>query len=131
MAIKPVVRYMLLCEDWRLEPAASRRIVIYGLLTSIRPHTPHYPFVQPQLCVFLSLTDGYGRAEAKVVCRDDETERPVFETRPQTVAFGPDPSAVGAVSFRMRDCFFPKSGMYTVQFWYDGELLESRPLRLR
>ena len=28
MAIKPVVRYMILCEDWRFDPPDSTRIVI-------------------------------------------------------------------------------------------------------
>ena len=36
MAIKPVVRYMLLCEDWELDPESNRKINILGLVTNIR-----------------------------------------------------------------------------------------------
>jgi len=35
MAIKPVVRYMLLCDDWRLDADNNRRIIILGLISNI------------------------------------------------------------------------------------------------
>ena len=36
MAIKPVVRYMLLCDDWELDTTNEHRINIFGLISTIR-----------------------------------------------------------------------------------------------
>ena len=36
MAIMPVVRYMRLCDDWRLDPQNNRRVTIIGLISDIR-----------------------------------------------------------------------------------------------
>ena len=132
MAIKPVVRYMLLCDDWRLDPANNRRITIIGLISNIRAlDDPPYPLLYRELCVFLALTEGYGQGQGKIVCVYEESGAVVFETRLRPIAFGPDPLEVVGVPFRIRDCTFPSAGIYFVQFWYEGELVEERPLRMR
>lgn len=132
MAIKPVVRYMLLCDDWRFEPANSRRISIIGLISNIHAlDDPPYPLEYEAICVFLTLTEGRGSGKCKIVCTFEETGQPIFETHERTLTFGPDPLQVMAVPFRIRDCTFPRAGMYSVQFWYEGELVEERPLRMR
>jgi hypothetical protein len=132
MAIKPVVRYMLLCEDWQLDPANSRRVTIVGLISNIRAlDDPPYPLLYREICVFLALTDTVGQGEGKIICVHEQSGQKIFETRPRPIAFGPDPLEIVGVPFRIRDCFFPHSGMYSVQFWYEDELVEERPLRLR
>jgi hypothetical protein len=58
MAITPVVRYTLLCEDLRLDPQNSRRVTIIGLVSNIRSlDEPPYPLTYRELCVFLALTE--------------------------------------------------------------------------
>lgn len=132
MAIKPVVRYMILCDDWRADPANSRRITIVGLVTNLRvTGSSTFPFRLQELCVFLTLTDGYGRGEGRIVCADEETGQIIFETPPQPMLFGSDPLEVRGFAFRIRGCLFPRAGLYSVQFWYEQELVEERPLRLR
>jgi hypothetical protein len=132
MAIKPVVRYMLLCDDWRLDPDHNRRIIIVGLISNIHAvEEPPYPLFYRELCVFLALTEGRGQGEGKIVCVRAEDEQKIFETHPRTIGFGGDPLEVIGVSFRIRDCSFPRAGLYSVQFWYEGELVEERPLRMR
>lgn len=132
MAIKPVVRYMLLCDDWHLGATNDRRITVYGLMTNIHSvDDPPYPLLFEELCVFLVLTDGYGQGEGKIVCVSEETGANVFRTPTRTIAFNPDPLETAGVSFRLRDCRFPQAGMYSIQFWFDAELVEERPLRLR
>jgi hypothetical protein len=132
MAIKPVVRYMLLCDDWRLEPGTSLRITILGLVSNIHAiDDPPYPLLYKEMCVFLALTEGYGQGQGKIVCVYEETGQTAFETRTRPIPFGSDPLEVVGVPFRIRDCLFPQPGMYSVQFWYEGELVEERPLRLR
>lgn len=132
MAVKPVVRYMLLCDDWRLDPANNRRITIVGLVTNIHAiDDPPYPLLYEELCVLLVLTEGRGQGQAKIACVHEETGERAFETRTRPIQFGPDPLEVIGVPFRIRDCLFPRSGLYSIQFWYDDELIEERPLRMR
>lgn len=132
MAIKPVVRYMLLCDDWHSDPANGWRVTIIGLLTNINPaYETSYPLVYPELCVFLVLTEGYGQGEGRIVCIDEESGNAVFETGSRPIPFGPDPLKVIGVPFRIQECPFPGAGLYSVQFWYESELVEERPLRVR
>jgi hypothetical protein len=132
VAVQPVVRYMILCEDWEIDPANPRRVSIHGLLTNIRSlEDPPYPLLYREICVFLALTSARGRGIARIVCVSDESEGTVFETPERQVAFGPDPLEVVGLTFRIRDCQFPNPGMYSFQFWYNGKLLEERPLLLR
>ncbi len=132
MAIKPVVRYMLLCDDWQLDPQNNRRVTIIGLISNIHAlEDPPYPLFYREMCVFLALTEGRGQGEGKITCVFEETGQRVFETRGRPISFGPDPLEVVGVPFRIRDCSFPQAGLYAVQFWYEGEVVEERVLRLR
>jgi hypothetical protein len=132
MAIKPVVRYMLLCDDWRLDPGNNRRVTILGLISNIHSlGQPPYPLFYREMCVFLALTEGRGHGEGNIVCVFEDTGQTIFATRKRPIVFGPDPLAIVGVPFRIRDISFPSPGLYSVQFWYDGELVEQRPLRMR
>jgi hypothetical protein len=132
MTIKPIVRYMLLCDDWRLESPNNRRVTVIGLIWNIHSiEDPPYPLSYREFCVFLALTDGRGQGEGRIVCVFEDTGETVFETRNRPIPFGPDPLEVVGVPFRIRDCSFPRPGRYSVQFWYDGVMVEERPLSLR
>src|SRR5690349_6627544 len=132
MAIPPVVRYMLLCDDWHLDHDDGQRVTIVGLVSNIHAlDDPAYPLLYRELCVFLALTEGFGAGEAKIACVHEESGQLIFETRSRTITFGPDPLEVLGVPFSIRDCIFPRAGMYSIQFWYAGDLIEQRPLRLR
>lgn len=64
MAIAPVVRYMLLCDDWQVDPANQSRVHIIGLVSFIRATDElPYPLRYRELCVFLALTEGRGKGE--------------------------------------------------------------------
>jgi hypothetical protein len=131
MAIKPVVRYMLLCEDWKLDLENNRRITILGLITNIRSlEDPPYPLLYREMCVFLALTEGRGQGEIRLICFTEEGEETVFDIV-RTISFGTDPLEVVGVPFRIRNFLFPKAGVYSVQLYYEGELVEERTLRLR
>jgi hypothetical protein len=132
MAIKPIVRYMLLCDDWRLDLENNRRVTIMGLISNIHAlEDPPYPLFYREMCVFLALTEGRGQGEGKIVCVFGESGQQIFETPGRSISFGPDPLEVVGVSFRIRDCSFPQAGLYAVQFWYDGEVVEECLLRMR
>jgi hypothetical protein len=57
VAIKPIVRYMLLCDNWQLDPTNNRRITIHGLMINVHSSIdPPYPLLLEEFCVFLVLT---------------------------------------------------------------------------
>ena len=66
MAIKPVVRYMIPCDDWQVDADNVRRITIVGLINYIDSlDKPPYPLLFREMCVFLSLTGGRGTGQGK------------------------------------------------------------------
>jgi hypothetical protein len=81
--------------------------------------------------VFLALTEGRGTGTAQIICVFEDTGQKIFETPQRQVAFGADPLEVVGLPFRIRDCRFPYPGMYSIQFWYNDEKMEERPLLLR
>jgi hypothetical protein len=134
MPIIPIVRYMILCEDVGFAPDAARRVNILGLLTninSIDESKAAYPLLYPELCVFLAVTEARGSASVQIICVLDETGHRVFGTPRHTISFGDDPLEVVAIPFRIRDCLFPHEGLYSFQFWYNDQMIEERPLRMR
>jgi hypothetical protein len=87
MAIAPIVRYMLLCNDWRTDPENENRITIVGLLSNIHPRAGEsFPLIVREICVVLLLTDGYGHADFSIVCMNDETGEVVFASGPRPIA---------------------------------------------
>lgn len=132
MEIKPLVRYMLLCDDWFVDPDHRSRVHIVGLISNIRSlEEPPYPFLFREFCVYLALTEGRGQGTGRIVCVFEDSGQPIFQTRPRLISFGSDPLAVIGVPYRISDCRFPEAGLYTVQFWFDDEKLAECPLRLR
>jgi hypothetical protein len=131
MQVKPVVRYMVLCDDIHLAPDNDRQVTIVNLISNIRSlENPPYPLVRRELCVFLALTECRGEGVGKIVCTFEDGRR-VFETRERQISFGLDPLEVVGVPFRIRDCLFSEAGLYSIQFWYEGNVLEERPLLMR
>jgi hypothetical protein len=123
---------MILCEDWGFDPSVPRRINVYGLLSNIKAlDEPAYPLVYRELCVLLLLTEVRGSGLAQILCVLQETGQPIFATRRQAIAFPNDPLKVVTLPFRIRDCRFPRPGLYSVQFWYNRRVVDERPLLLR
>lgn len=132
MSVIPIVRYMILCQDWGVAPENPRRVNIYGLLSSIRAlEKPPYPLLYRELCVFLALTETRGTGTAQIVCVLEETGQRVFGSPKYTVSFGDDPLEVVGLPFRIRDCRFPEKGLYSIQFWYNDEKVHECPLLSR
>ena len=121
-----------MCEDYSVRSEGDLRVTIIGLVSDIAAVTaPRFPLYRDELCVFLTVTDGYGSGLGRIVCVFEESGRSVFETPESLLDFGPDPLAVRGFAFRIQGCRFPRAGLYSVQFWYEGELIEERPVRLR
>lgn len=131
MAVMPVVRYMILCDAWLVDEQIERRIHIIGLVSQLSPAgEPPYP-LRSDLCVFLALTEGYGSGLWKIICVHEASGKVMFRSNERKITFGPDPLEIGGVGIRLRDCIFPHAGLYSVQFWFEGQMVEERPLRAR
>jgi len=128
----PILRYMILCQDWGRDPSNPLRINIYGVLSNIYAlDDPPYPLLYREFCVLLMLTGGRGTGDGQIICVFEDTGQRIFGSPKQPITFGPDPLDVIGVAFRLSDCSFPAPGLYSVQFWYNDVLVEERPLLLR
>jgi hypothetical protein len=131
----PIVRYMLLCDDVRPDPDRPGCTHIDCLMSNIVSlEDPPFPLLREMICVYLVLTEcqGRGTVQIRVSFVDDEPEQPVFGTPVHDLDFaGVGPLDAIGIPFRIRDCPFPRPGGYAVQFWYNGQKLDERPLRVR
>jgi hypothetical protein len=129
--ITPLVRYMIICDDWRSDPSNDRQVTIIGLISNINSiDQPPYPLLYREMCV-LALTEGRGQGEGQIVCAFEESGQKIFETPKRSISFARDPLAVVGVPFRIRDCRFPFPGMYSVQFLFNEVKIAEHPLLLR
>jgi uncharacterized protein DUF6941 len=132
MATAPIVRYMLPCHDWEMDPIRDRLINIVGLLSQIRAEEyASFPVVFPELCIVLVLTECYESGIGRIACVRDEDGGIVFSSREHIMLFDTDPLNVVVTVFRLLDCSFPAPGIYSIQFWFDDQLLHECPLRVR
>lgn len=73
----PGARYMILCEDARVDPARSKCVNIDCLLSNIVSHEdPPFPLLREEVCVYMVLTDcvGNGVGHLRLVDADSEPE---------------------------------------------------------
>lgn len=131
MNIKPIVRYILLSEDFVLDPFDRHQITVVNLRASYRVIDDDYPALIEQICCVLAVTDARGRGIMRVRCIDEESEQIVFSSGIHDVVLTEDPLELTIIPFRIRDCRFPKPGVYSFQVLWNGDVLESCPLRMR
>ena len=130
--IPPVVRNMILCKEARLDPSVPDNITLEGLVNTIRADDdPPFPCRVPLFCVYLRLTGGRGEGRGRVAIRFAETGEPVFLGPGHTISFVANPLLIRILNFRVRNCVFPRPGLYYVQFWYDAELIAEQSLLVR
>ncbi len=95
---------------------------------------PPFPVLREKICVYLVLSECHGRGvgQVRVAYVDSEPEQLLFGSPEHALDFtGRSPLELIGVVFRLRDCLFPQAGRYSVQFWYDSQKIEERPLRLK
>jgi hypothetical protein len=90
--------------------------------------------MREQICIYLVLTGchGEGTGQIRVAFADSDPEQLLFGSPEHKLNFaGHSPLELLGVVFRLRDCLFPKAGRYSVQFWYNSQKVEERPLHLK
>lgn len=130
MHVAPLVRYLLLSQDFVVDPDDPRQISIVNLLASYNV-LEDYPTLIEEICCVAAVSGGRGSGQVQVVCVDEESERGLFAGQVHEVHCGEDPLDLMIVPFRIRDCYFPKPGMYSFQLFWNGELIGTCSLRLR
>src|SRR5436190_20154240 len=121
--IPPVVREMMLCREARRDPSAPEEMTLHGLVNVIRADDdPPFPCRVPLLTVYLRLTGGRGEGQGRVVVLFADTGEAVLVGPEHPISFVPNPLLIRILSFRLRNCVFPRAGLYYVQFWYDDEI---------
>lgn len=132
MDVLPVVRYFLLSEDISTNPKDPKKVTVIDLLTTIRSKDePPYPVLIPEICCTAWLTDGRKSGEAQIVCVEDETAEKSFASRSHVVQLSEDPLEISIVAIRIGDCYFPRPGLYTFEFYWNQTKLAECPLRMR
>lgn len=130
----PIVRYMIACEDIRINPDDPRKVTLVNVVSTIRSREqPAYPLLFRELCIFVQLTECHGGGEVDLQIVHEESDQTAYPgpDQPWKVQLPNDPLEAIGLPFRIRNILFPLSGPYSIQFWYNRILLAHQSLLLR
>lgn len=121
----PTLLALLLCDQVTHDSTTGKHSLL-GLFSRIS--TKSFPSTHPQLHVFISLTDGHGRAsgQLRLVRKDAEEEAPPQMELSGKIEF-PSPLAIVELVFTIVNLPLPAPGRYSCDFYCNGVLLGSRP----
>ena len=129
--VLPMVRNILVCEDLIIDPTNRQNVSLKNLLGTIRSLSqPPFPFLYPELCVYIQLTECRGVGDVRVQIEEADTNRTIFQTPTRRVLLGNDTLKRRGLSFRVRDLLFPSAGLYLIEFWYNDIKLVEETLLL-
>jgi hypothetical protein len=133
--MEPEVRYLILCDDVRVDPLNYHRVDVLGLMTALRAtgHPP-FPLARPLFCVLVLLTAcGAAGQGGDLVVRliQESTSRIIFRTSPRRIRFVNDPEDTSGAVFRIHNCSFPAGGLYWVECVFAGTVLARQRLSVR
>jgi hypothetical protein len=129
----PVIRHFIACERVERSPN-GRHYSLINVIHSIRGLPGAlFPRIHPELTLFIMMTDSLGshNFSIQVATWDNEEERSIWETRKATLDMGDDPLKVHGWSFRLRDIWFDRPGLYELRLICNGEIVAREPIRLR
>ena len=121
----PIVKYMIMCEDARLE-GVPKRLNIYGLTVQLSAPDGTFPVYMPTLYAVLALRNGRGAGMGRVVGMHAENSIVICRSAARRLNFGHDPLQVQVAPFRMRMVRFPAAGAYQFEFRYDDIVLATQ-----
>jgi hypothetical protein len=131
-AIPPVVRHMLLCDTYRVDPNDRLRVDLLGVRHTFQASgNPRFPFTAPPFLVLLRFTGARGKAKCRIDVRHAATQQDVHKGPEQMVTFTAHPLSVLDLRIPVSGCAFPAPGLYTVQFRFEDRLISQEPLRVR
>jgi hypothetical protein len=122
----PDVLSLIVCDQIITDRMTGKQSLI-GMFSKI--HAPRFPAAHPQLCVFVALTEGYGKTELIIRLVDANDARPPIVEGRGNVDFK-NPRAIAHLALQFHGLTFPEPGEYRVQLWSGGELLREARLEL-
>lgn len=121
----PIALAMIVCDDILVFPTGKRTII--GTLSNLRSAT--FPLVQPLLCVYLALTEGYGPFDFLYrIVDSDEARKPIYETMGSASGLAINPLALMELELRLTKLAFPTPGEYRIQFIVRDSVIAERRL---
>ena len=127
--MRPIVQYLIVCDDVRPDPSNPLRVNAFGLIINIRPSAvPPFPVIRPHLCVLVLMTRCQGVGDLSIRIVHNATGQSAFFNSPRRIRFVGSPRDAVGVTFRVRNCAFPEAGVYWVEVIYDGTVIARRPL---
>lgn len=117
----PVGVAIVIC-DLIIEDKLTSKKSLIGIFNQIG--TQNFPYRHPQICVFVSVTEGRGQCAARLRIIHDESEHVVAEVN-GNIDF-PDVNAVFELNFNLVGLVFPEPGTYSIEFYCDDTLVLER-----
>ncbi len=122
---RPTLLAILTC-DAAIQDSATKKFTLFGLFNRLSAN--EFPCTHPSLHVFVSLTNGHGKAPAALRLVRRETNQVIFEAKGE-IHF-PSPLAVAEMHFALKNLRFPAAGPYSFDFYCNDHLIGSRPFIL-
>ena len=122
----PDVLAMIVCDQIITDRMTGKQSLI-GMFSRI--HARGFPASHPQICIYVTLTEGYGETEFELRIVDANDERPPIVEGKGKVRFQ-NPRAIANLALQFHGLTFPASGEYRVQLYSAGELLREARLEL-
>jgi hypothetical protein len=117
----PIGLAIVIC-DQIIEDKLTGKKSLIGIFNQIGAQS--FPCRHPQVCVFVSLTEGRGQCAARLRIVHDESNRVVAEVNGQ-IQF-PDVHTVVELNFNLVGLTFPDPGVYSIEFYCDDSLVLER-----
>jgi hypothetical protein len=117
----PIGLAIVICDQIIEDKLTSKKSLI-GIFNQIGAQ--NFPCRHPQVCVFVSLTDGRGQCGARLRIVHDESNQAVAEVDGQ-IQF-PDVHTVVELNFNLVGLTFPDPGVYSIEFYCDDALVLER-----
>jgi hypothetical protein len=108
--------------DQIIEDKLTNKKSLIGIFNNIA--SPSFPCRHPQLCVFVSITEGRGTYDARLRISNEETGVAVAEVSGK-IQFA-DVHAVVEVNFNLLGLEFQQPGLYSIEFYCDEALILER-----
>jgi len=108
--------------DQIIEDKHTNKKSLIGIFNNI--NATNFPCRHPQICVFVSLTEGRGQCNARLRVVNEETDQVITDVR-GPIQF-PDIHAVVELVFNLVGLVFPSPGLYSIEFYCDDVLVLER-----
>lgn len=117
------VHVLVICDEVEELPGGENLFTLSGVRTQIR--APSFPYVHPQLCIYLQITGHEGIATGHIVVVNEATDEEIVQV-PIAAFQLSGPLEIIPIWLRIRDCEFPEPGVYWFQMFLNEKLVRER-----